>query len=77
MRGVRHSRVAQAEHSSQRASPVPLQASHSPPSRVSDLVHRGVSRTFQHVRIIPDRTVLENVALGAYAQGQREGYGEP
>jgi branched-chain amino acid transport system permease protein len=41
-----------------------------PPSRVSDLVHRGVSRTFQHVRIIPERTVLENVAFGAYAQGR-------
>ncbi|MCC8954366.1 branched-chain amino acid ABC transporter ATP-binding protein/permease [Bradyrhizobium sp. Pear77] len=40
-----------------------------PPRRVSDLVHRGVSRTFQHVRIIPERTVLENVAFGAYAQG--------
>jgi branched-chain amino acid transport system permease protein len=41
-----------------------------PPSRVSDLVHRGVSRTFQHVRIVPERTVLENVAFGAYAQGR-------
>jgi branched-chain amino acid transport system permease protein len=41
-----------------------------PPSRISDLVHRGVSRTFQHVRIVPDRTVLENVAFGAYAQGR-------
>ena len=41
-----------------------------PPARVSDLVHRGVSRTFQHVRIIPDRTVLENVAFGAFAQGR-------
>lgn len=40
-----------------------------PPRRVSDLVHRGVSRTFQHVRIVPERTVLENVAFGAYAQG--------
>lgn len=41
-----------------------------PPSRVSDLVHRGVSRTFQHVRIVPELTVLENVAFGAYAQGR-------
>ncbi|QQO20656.1 branched-chain amino acid ABC transporter ATP-binding protein/permease [Bradyrhizobium diazoefficiens] len=41
-----------------------------PPSQVSDLVHRGVSRTFQHVRIVPERTVLENVAFGAYAQGR-------
>jgi branched-chain amino acid transport system permease protein len=29
-----------------------------------------VSRTFQHVRIVPERTVLENVAFGAYAQGR-------
>jgi len=41
-----------------------------PPARVSDLVHRGVSRTFQHVRIVPELTVLENVAFGAYAQGR-------
>jgi branched-chain amino acid transport system permease protein len=41
-----------------------------PPARVSDLVLRGVSRTFQHVRIVPERTVLENVAFGAYAQGR-------
>jgi branched-chain amino acid transport system permease protein len=41
-----------------------------PPSRASDLVHRGVSRTFQHVRIVLERTVLENVAFGAYAQGR-------
>jgi ABC-type branched-subunit amino acid transport system ATPase component/ABC-type branched-subunit amino acid transport system permease subunit len=41
-----------------------------PPSRVCDLVHRGVSRTFQHVRVVPERTVLENVAFGAYAQGR-------
>jgi branched-chain amino acid transport system permease protein len=41
-----------------------------PPTRISDLVHRGVSRTFQHVRIVPERTVLENVAFGAYAQGR-------
>jgi len=41
-----------------------------PPARVSELVHRGVSRTFQHVRIVPERTVLENVAFGAHAQGR-------
>ncbi|MGX9425357.1 MULTISPECIES: ABC transporter permease subunit [Bradyrhizobium] len=28
----------------------------------------GMGRTFQHVRIIPDMTVLENVALGAHAR---------
>ena len=30
---------------------------------------KGVARTFQHVKMIPDMTVLENVALGAYARG--------
>jgi branched-chain amino acid transport system permease protein len=30
---------------------------------------RGVSRTFQHVRMIPDMSVLENVALGAHRRG--------
>jgi branched-chain amino acid transport system permease protein len=30
------------------------------------IARRGMSRTFQHVKMIPDMTVLENVALGAY-----------
>ena len=30
----------------------------------------GVSRSFQHVRLIPTMTVLENVALGAHMRGQ-------
>ena len=34
------------------------------PSR--DVARRGVSRTFQHVKLVPDMTVLENVALGTY-----------
>ncbi len=29
----------------------------------------GVARSFQHVKIIPDLTVIENVALGAYLRG--------
>lgn len=32
---------------------------------------RGVARTFQHVKMVPDMTVLENVALGAHMRGQR------
>ena len=30
------------------------------------IAERGVSRTFQHVKMIPEMTVLENVALGAH-----------
>jgi branched-chain amino acid transport system permease protein len=31
----------------------------------------GVSRTFQHVKMNPDMTVLENVALGGHVRGRR------
>ena len=37
------------------------------PSR--DISRQGMARTFQHVKMIPDMTVLENVALGAYTRG--------
>lgn len=30
----------------------------------------GVSRTFQHVRLLPEMSVLENVALGAHSRGK-------
>jgi branched-chain amino acid transport system permease protein len=39
------------------------------PSRM--IARRGVSRTFQHVKMIPGMTVLENVALGAHLRGSR------
>ncbi|WHZ11096.1 MAG: ABC transporter, permease protein 2 [Burkholderiaceae bacterium] len=39
------------------------------PSR--EIARRGVSRTFQHVKMIPGMTVLENVALGAHLRGHR------
>ena len=39
------------------------------PSR--EIARRGVSRTFQHVKMIAGMTVLENVALGAHLRGSR------
>ena len=39
--------------------------------RSRDIARLGVSRTFQHVKMIPDMTVLENVALGAHLRGQK------
>ncbi|MBK0393987.1 ABC transporter permease subunit [Ramlibacter algicola] len=38
------------------------------PSR--DIARLGISRTFQHVKMIPDMTVLENVALGGHLRGR-------
>jgi len=35
------------------------------------IAHRGVARTFQHVKLVPNMTVLENVALGAHQRGSR------
>jgi branched-chain amino acid transport system permease protein len=37
------------------------------PSR--EIVRRGIGRTFQHVRLLPAMSVLENVALGAHLRG--------
>ena len=39
------------------------------PSRA--IAARGMSRTFQHVKMIPEMTVLENVALGAQLRGHK------
>jgi len=36
-----------------------------------EIARRGVSRTFQHVKMIAGMTVLENVALGAHLRGSR------
>ncbi len=38
------------------------------PSR--QIARRGISRTFQHVKMVPEMTVLENVALGGYLRGK-------
>jgi ABC-type branched-subunit amino acid transport system ATPase component/ABC-type branched-subunit amino acid transport system permease subunit len=35
-----------------------------------EVVKLGVSRTFQHVKLVPDMTVLENVAIGAHLRGK-------
>ena len=34
-----------------------------------EVVKLGISRTFQHVKLVPDMTVLENVAIGAHQRG--------
>jgi branched-chain amino acid transport system permease protein len=39
--------------------------------RSRDIASQGMSRTFQHVKMIPDMSVLENVALGAHLRGQK------
>ncbi|MBT3066155.1 ATP-binding cassette domain-containing protein [Rhodoferax sp. U11-2br] len=36
-----------------------------------EIAARGMSRTFQHVKMIPEMTVLENVALGAQLRGHK------
>lgn len=39
------------------------------PSR--EIAKLGLSRTFQHVKILPEMTVLENTAIGAHLHGQK------
>jgi len=38
-----------------------------PPQQVVKL---GIARTFQHVKLVPDMSVLENVAIGAHLRGR-------
>ena len=38
--------------------------------RPYEVARRGIGRTFQHVKLIPRMSVLENVALGAYLRGE-------
>jgi ABC-type branched-subunit amino acid transport system ATPase component len=35
-----------------------------------DIARRGIGRTFQHVKLVPRMSVLDNVALGAYVRGR-------
>jgi ABC-type branched-subunit amino acid transport system ATPase component len=44
-------------------------ASSRPGSR--EIARRGMGRTFQHVRLLPTMSVLENVAIGAHLRGSR------
>lgn len=39
--------------------------------RSRDIASQGISRTFQHVKMIADMSVLENVALGSHLRGQQ------
>ncbi|GAA5016279.1 branched-chain amino acid ABC transporter ATP-binding protein/permease [Acinetobacter puyangensis] len=36
-----------------------------------EIAKKGLSRTFQHVKILPEMTVLENVAIGAHLRGDK------
>ncbi len=42
-------------------------AGHLPPRRVAAL---GLARTFQHVKLLPSRSVLENITLGTHLSGR-------
>jgi branched-chain amino acid transport system permease protein len=41
-------------------------------SHARDIAKRGLMRTFQHVKMIPEMSVLDNVAIGAHSRGQGE-----
>ena len=36
-----------------------------------EIAEKGLSRTFQHVKILPEMTVLENVVIGAHLRGKK------
>jgi len=40
--------------------------------RPYQIAQRGIGRTFQHVKLIPQMSVLDNVALGAYLRGSAD-----
>jgi branched-chain amino acid transport system permease protein len=40
------------------------------PRRSRDVIRAGVARTFQHVQLVPELTVLQNVMIGGYVEGR-------
>ncbi|MDF3941389.1 branched-chain amino acid ABC transporter ATP-binding protein/permease [Achromobacter denitrificans] len=40
------------------------------PVRAHEVVRRGVARSFQHVQLVPELTVLDNVLIGGHIQGK-------
>lgn len=40
-------------------------------SRTDAIAKKGVARTFQHVAVIPEMSVRDNIMVGAYRQGRR------
>lgn len=40
-------------------------------SRTDAVAKRGIARTFQHVAVIPEMTVRDNIMVGAYRNGRR------
>ena len=38
--------------------------------RARDIARLGLSRSFQHVRLLPEMSVLENIAIGAHLRGR-------
>ena len=39
-------------------------------ARAHEVVRRGVVRSFQHVQLVPELTVLDNVLIGGHIQGK-------
>lgn len=40
------------------------------PRHARDVIHTGMARTFQHVQLVPELTVLQNVMIGGYIDGR-------
>ncbi|CAJ48878.1 ABC transporter permease subunit [Bordetella avium] len=40
------------------------------PPQARDVIRTGMARTFQHVKLVPELTVLQNVMIGGYVDGR-------